>query len=205
MELKEALHELRKEEKRKFDQSVDVIVNLKGIDLKRDNLSTIITIPHIVKEKKVCAFLTKKATGITTVTQPDFQKYKDKKTLKNLVKSYDFFIAAAPLMPAVATTFGKILGPAGKMPSPQLGIITHEDEATIKGIVGKISQSVKIRVKEPSVKVSIGKESMTDEKIMENIRAVYHGLVAILPTKKENVRSVMVKLTMSKPLKVDIK
>ncbi|MBX4212632.1 hypothetical protein KW787_04235, partial [Candidatus Pacearchaeota archaeon] len=88
---------------------------------------------------------------------------------------------------------------------PQLGIITHEDEATIKGVVGKISQSVKIRVKEPSVKVSIGKESMSDEKLIDNIRAVYNGLVAILPTKKENVRSVMVKLTMSKPLKVEVK
>lgn len=205
MELKQALAELRKQEKCNFEQSIDLIINLKGIDVKRDNIATIVNIPHKVKDKKVCGFLTKKSDLIRTVTQPDFPKYKDKKSLKMLVKEYDFFIAAAPLMPSVATTFGKVLGPSGKMPSPQLGVLMKEDDTSIKQLLEKISTSVKIRVKEPSVKVPIGKESMNDEQILANILAVYQGLVNALPTKKDNVKNVMLKTTMGKPLVVEVK
>ncbi len=205
MELKQALDELRKLEKKKFDQSIDLIVNLRGIDIRKDNISAIISIPHKIKDKKVCGFLTKKSELVTTITLPDFARYKDKKELKNLVKSYDFFIGAAPLMPTVATAFGKALGPAGKMPSPQLGIIAPENDATIKQVLEKIEKSVKIRAKEASIKVIAGKENMTDEQITENIKALYEGIVNALPTKKENVKSVLIKLTMSKPLKVEIK
>lgn len=204
MELQQALKELRKNEKRQFEQSIDLIINLKGVDPKKDNVSTIITVPHKIKDKKVCAFLTKKSDLVTTITQPDFAKYKDKKELKNLVKRYDFFIGSGKLMPAVATTFGKVLGPTGKMPSPQLGILLQEEDAAIKQLLQRIETAVKIRVKEPSVKIIIGKESMTDDQIKANVAAVYQGLVAALPTKKENVKSVLIKLTMSKPIKVEL-
>ncbi len=205
MELKEALQELRNEEKKKFDQSIDLIVNLKGIDLKRDNVSAIVTLPHKVKDKKVCAFLTKRSSAIDTITQPEFSKYKEKKDLKKLVKKYDFFIAVAPLMPSVATNFGKALGPAGKMPSPQLGVIAQETESAINAVLERIEKSIKVRAKEPSLKLVIGKESMKDEQIIDNVKTAYNAIVSALPTKKENVKSVMVKLTMSKPLKVEIK
>lgn len=205
MEAKEALKELRKLEKRKFEQSVDLLVNLKGIDVKRDNIATIITIPHKIKDKEVCGFLTKKSEHVRTISPPDFPRYKDKKELKNLVKEYDFFIASAPLMLSVATTFGKVLGPSGKMPSPQLGVLMKEDENLIKQVLDKISTSVKIRVKEPSVKVSLGKESMTDSQLLANLDAIYQGIVNVLPTKKENVKSIMLKTTMSKPIKIEIK
>ena len=205
MELKQALEELRKSEKRKFDQSVDLLISLKGIDVKKDNIATIVPIPNKIKEKRVCGFLTKKSEVVRTITQPDFVKYRDKKLLKNLVKDYDFFIAHASLMPQVATNFGKSLGPTGKMPSPQLGVLMKEDDASIKQLIDKINTSIKIRVKEPSVKVSIGKESMSDEKLIENANAIYAGLVNALPTKRENVRLVMVKFTMSKPIIVEMK
>lgn len=204
MELKQALAELRKLEKKKFDQSIDLLVSLKGIDPKKDNIATIVNIPNKIKDKKVCGFLTKKSEMIRTITNLDFPKYKDKKTLKNLVKEFDFFIAAAPLMPSVATNFGKILGPAGKMPSPQMGILANEDEKTIRALLDRINNSMKIRVKEAAVKVSVAKESMPDEKILENILAIYRGIVNALPVKKDNVRKVMIKLTMSKPIQVEI-
>ena len=108
-------------------------------------------------------------------------------------------------MPLVASTFGKYLGPTGKMPSPQLGVLMKEDETSIKQLLEKINSSVKIRVKEPSVKLCIGKESMSDSQILANAEAVYAGLVNVLPTKKENVKNVMLKLTMSKPIKVEMK
>lgn len=206
MKLNEALKKLRKEAKeRKFDQSVDLIVNLKGVDIKRDNIAFVANIPNKIKDKKVCGFLTKKSSLVKTITQPEFTKFKDKKALKNLVKDYDFFIAVAPLMPKVATTFGKVLGPAGKMPSPQLGIITVENDEEIQKTLDKIDKSIKIRAKEASIKLIIGKAAMKDEDIIANINAVYSTLVNALPTKIENVKNVMVKFTMGKPIKVEMK
>jgi large subunit ribosomal protein L1 len=205
MEFKQALDELRKNEKRNFDQSVDLIINLKGIDIKRDNIATLVMIPHKIKDKKVCGFLTKKSELVKTVTQPDFIKYKDKKPLKELVKEYDFFIAAAPLMPQVATVFGKILGPSGKMPSPQLGILAKEDEEAIKQTLLKVEKAVKIRIKEKSVKVCVGKEKMKDAEIIANAEAILNGVIAALPVKKDNVKNVLLKLTMSQPIKVEVK
>ena len=46
---------------------------------------------------------------------------------------------------------------------------------------------------------------MKDEQIIANVQAIYSGLVNVLPIKKDNVRSVMIKFTMSKPIKVEIK
>src|SRR3989344_550879 len=206
MEFKEALAELRKEEnKRKFEQTIDLIVNLRGIDLKRDNVNLVVSMPHQVREKKICGFFNSKSEIIKAITKPEFAKYKDKKSLKNLVKRFDFFIANAALMPAVATTFGKVLGPAGKMPSPQLGIVTQETESQIKPLLEKISKSVKVRLKEASIKLSIGRESMPDAQILENIDTVYKAILTALPNQKENIRSVMVKTTMSKAFRVEVK
>ena len=205
LEIKQALEELKKEKKRKFDQTVDLVVNLKGIDLRKNNVNAVINIPHKIKEKKVCGFLTEKNDLVKTITKVEFQKFKDKTALKTLVDEFDFFIAHASLMPSVATTFGKALGPLGKMPSPQLGIITKETPEVIKPLLDKISKSIKIRAKEPSIKIAIGKESMSDEDIIENVKAIYDGIVNALPTKKENVKNVLLKLTMSKPREIEIR
>jgi large subunit ribosomal protein L1 len=206
MDLKEALELLRKEsKKRKFDQTIDLFINLKGVDLRKDNINTVINIPHKVKEKKVCGFLTAKNDSVKTVTKPEFAKYKDKTLLRKLVDEFDFFIAHGSLMPAVATTFGKALGPAGKMPSPQLGIVLKETPEEINPLLERISKSVKVRAKEASIKVAAGKESMSDDDIIENVKAIYNGIVAALPTKKENVKNVKIKFTMSKTAEVEIK
>lgn len=205
MKLNEALAELRKSKERKFNQSVDLIVSLKGIDIRKDNINFVAGLPYKVKDKQVCGFLTGKNELVHTITKLDFPKYgKEKSLLRNLVKKYDFFIAHASLMPAVATAFGKALGPAGKMPSPQLGIVTDESPAVIKALLERISKSVKVRAKEPSVKLAVGKLSMKDSEIEENVKAVYNALVNALPTKKENVKKVMIKLTMTKPVEVEI-
>ena len=125
--------------------------------------------------------------------------------LKDLVKEFDFFIAQASLMPKVATNFGKALGPTGKMPSPQLGILPNSDEKLIHPLLEKIAKAVKIRVKEPTIKLVVGNEKMNDNEVIDNIHAIYEGLVKILPTKQENIKSILLKLTMSKPIKVELK
>ena len=189
-------------DKKKFEQTVDLIINLKDFDIKRNSINTFVTLPHRVKDKKVAGFLEKKSTVIDTITKIEFDEFKEKKKLKKLVKEYDFFISNAKLMPLVATTFGRVLGPASKMPSPQLGVVTNEEDKTIKEILSKINAVVRVRTKEPTVKVSIGKESDKDEDLAENALAVYQEVFKGLPKQKENVRSILVKFTMSKPAKI---
>ncbi|MDP2925784.1 MAG: hypothetical protein Q8N99_05420 [Nanoarchaeota archaeon] len=191
-------------EKKNFDQSIDLIINLKNFDVRKEAFSTFIQLPNKVKNKNIAGFLEKDSKIIATIKKDDFPRYKDKKDIKKLVKQYDFFIASAKLMPSIATSFGRVLGPAGKMPSPQLGIITSEDDASINAIAERINSNVKIRIKEPSIKISIGKESLSDDSIMKNILAVYHKLLELLPKKNDNIRNVKIKLTMGKPVIVEI-
>lgn len=199
-----ALEELRKGKKRKFAQTADLIINLRNFDVKRQSVNTVVEVPHKVKERKVCAFFTKKNSHVDTITKADFDKYKDKKQMKQLLKKYDSFIAVAPLMPAVATSFGKVLGPAGKMPSPQLGILPSEDEKPVKDLVGRINRMIKIKSKEASLKITIGKEDLKDEELAENTVKVYNEVFKVLPRQKENIKSVLIKFTMSKPIKLNI-
>ena len=57
IELKKALEELRKGKERKFDQTVDLIINLQKFDTKKENVNLFINVPHKIKEKKIAAFL----------------------------------------------------------------------------------------------------------------------------------------------------
>ncbi len=201
-QLKNALTELRKAKERKFDQTLDLIINLQKFNVKKNTVNIFVSVPYKIKEKKICAFLEVKRKDIDTITAEQFKKYKDKKELKKLVKKYDFFIAQASLMPKVATTFGRALGPAGKMPSPQMGIIMNADDKIIEELKGKINNSIKIRTKEASIKLPIGKQSMKDEELIENVLIVYNRILKELPREKENIKNVELKFTMTKPEKI---
>ena len=203
--LKKALSELRKGKERKFDQTVDLIINLQKFDIKKNQINLFISVPFRIKEKKICAFFETKNKDIETITPEQFKKYSDKKALKKLVKNFDFFIAQASLMPKVATAFGRILGPAGKMPSPQLGILTDINEKEINELKEKINNSVKIKIKEPSVKLAIGKQSMKDEEIVENTMMVYNAILKSLLKGKDNIKNMELKFTMTKPYKISVK
>ena len=200
-----ALKELKKSpKKRNFNQSIDLIINLKDFDLKRNPLNLLINVPYKIKDKKIAGFLEKKSEKIDSITKNEFDKFKDKKKLKNLIKKYDFFISNAKLMPAVATTFGRILGPAGKMPSPQMGVLKEESDSAIEELKKKIDTVIKIRAKEPSLKLVIGKQEMKDEEISKNILAVYSDVVKALPRGKDNLKNIMIKFTMDQPVKIEI-
>ena len=203
-DLQKSLIELRKEKERKFDQTVDLIINLQKFDPKRNSINLSIPVPFKVKDKKIAGFFETKKEGVETITKEGFKKYSDKNEMKKLVKNFDFFIAEAKLMPIVATTFGRVLGPAGKMPSPQLGILMNVNDQAIEELKTKINNGVKIRVNENSIKLSIGKQSMKDEEIIENVLAVYNTILKALPRNKENIKNVEVKFTMTKPQKIKI-
>lgn len=193
-----------KKDKIKFNQSIDLLINLKSFDITKNPINILVTIPHKVKEKKLAAFLERKSPLLDTITKTEFDAFKDKKKLKQLVNEYDFFVASAKLMPAVATTFGRALGPAGKMPSPQLGVVMAETDDVIKQAMIKIETGVKVRAKEPSIKLSIGKQDSKDSNLAENAVAIFSEIFKLLPRSKDNLRSVMLKFTMSKPVRVEL-
>lgn len=200
-----AIQELRKTEKKhNFDQTIDLIVNLKDFDVRREAFSVFITLPHKIKDKKVMGFFEKKSKIVDSIVKEEFDRYKEKKDARKLIKGYDFFIANAKIMPAIATSFGRILGPTGKMPSPQLGIIPSEDDKTVQEILSRINSTVRVKAKEPSIKIGIGKESLKDSDVVENLTALYNKLIETLPRKKDNIRNVKIKLTMGKPVQVEI-
>lgn len=204
-QLRQALTELRTEKQRKFDQTVDLIVNLQKFDIKKNSVNFFVSVPYKIKDKKIAGFLEVTNKNIDTITPDQFKKYSDKKELKKIAKKYDFFIAQPSIMPKVATTFGRALGPLGKMPSPQLGIILNTEDKTISELKEKINSSIKIRTKDASIKVAIGKQSMKDDEIIENILAVYNSLLKNMLKEKENIKNIEIKFTMTKPKKMNIR
>lgn len=201
MEIKAALAELRKEKKRKFVQTVDLVMSLKNFDVRKEALNTFVDIPHPA-EKKLAAFLTKKSKLIDTITEPDFVKYKDAKDIKKLAKKYDAFIAVAPMMAKVATKFGRVFGPMNRMPSPQAGIIPQENDEMISMMINRMNKAVRVKNKEMAIKIPVGKENMSDKDLEENIIAAVDGLKKKLPRGNDNVKDVLIKFTMTKPVKI---
>lgn len=196
--------ESKREKKRNFDQTIDLIINLKDFDVRKHSFNVFINLPTKFKENKIAAFFEKSSNLIDVIKKEDFAKYKDKKDIKKLLKNYDSFIANAKLMPAVASSFGRVLGPAGKMPSPQLGIVQSEDENITKSVINKINSTVRVIVKEPSIKLGIGKESLKNEDLKENIVSAYKKILENLPKGKDNIRNVKIKFTMGAPLKIEL-
>lgn len=201
MEAIKAIQELRKEKKRKFDQSVDLIVNLKNFDVRREALNTFIFIPHGSK-KKIAAFFQKRNPNVDTITEEDFVKYKDMKDIKKLARKYDAFMAVAPMMGKVATKFGRVFGPMNKMPSPLAGIVPQETDEIVKPMIEKMNNAVRIKNKELSIKIAIGKESMKDEELASNIKVAIAELTKKLPKNNDNIKDILVKFTMTKPVVV---
>src|SRR2546422_639621 len=118
-----------KSEKRKFNQSVELAVKLRELDLKRPEarIKESIELPTPPnKTTKVAviaggdlAVRAKNAGADLVIGKDDLDKLgRDKKQARKLAQNYDFFIAEAPLMPQVGKALGQMLGPRGKMPTP---------------------------------------------------------------------------------------
>jgi len=199
--IEDALKILRSGKKKKFIQTLDLIINLQNFDVRKESVNTFVKVPN-TSGKKICGFLTKKTKIVDSIVKEEFDMFKNPREIKRLADKYDFFIAAAPLMSAVATKFGRVLGPVGKMPSPQAGIITSESDESIQAMVDKMNSLVRVRTKESSIKFPIGKEDLSDKELKENIEAAVSSLEAILPRKNDNIKNVLIKFTMTKPERI---
>ena len=197
--------------KRNFRQSFDLIINLKGLDIKKQEhqIDTFITLPHARgKKAKVCALvgaeLESQAKNICdfTIMSDNFDGYKDKKEVKKLANSFEFFIAQVNIMPKVATAFGRVFGPRGKMPNPKSGAVVAPN-ANLKPLYEKLQRTVRATTKTaPLIQCAVGTEDMNVNDIAENALTVYSSLLQVLPNEKHNIRDIYIKLTMGKPVKV---
>jgi|TARA_B100001971_G_scaffold215131_1_gene258043 large subunit ribosomal protein L1 len=191
--------------KKNFKQSIDLIINLRGLDLKKTehNVNIFTTLHHDTGKKiSICAFVApdmeSKAKEVCdeAILLDQFEKYKNKSEIKKLANKHDFFVAQASVMPKVATAFGRFLGPKGKMPNPKLGSVLPQN-ANIKPLYEKLKRTINLVTKnEPTIKCRVGQEDTTDNDIIDNILTVYNSTIQKLPNEKQNVKSVMLKLTM---------
>jgi large subunit ribosomal protein L1 len=215
-EVKESLKVLRdKSAKRNFKQTIDIVLNLKDIDLKKtENQIDLFASLHFSKGKnpKICGLVagelseqSKKAFDNTVIVE-DFPKYaKDKKAVKMLAREYDYFVAQANIMPKIASTFGRVFGPLGKMPNPKAGCVVPPN-ANLEVLNGRLQKIIRLTAKtQPIIQTVVGSEDMKDEEIADNIVTVYKALTHALPQGHNNVRTIFLKLTMSKPLMISDK
>ncbi|MBD3262837.1 50S ribosomal protein L1 [Candidatus Woesearchaeota archaeon] len=193
-----------------FIQTIDLIANLKEIDVsKEDKIEEFVKLPKgRAKPAKVCAFigpeLKDQASEVCdeVILSDNFSKWSNKRKCKKLARNCDFFIAQANIMPQVAKTFGKYLGVLGKMPNPKAGQIVPP-KTNLKPLVEKLKNSVRVTVKKaPVVFCGVGNEKMSDDDIAENAIKVLNRLKSKLPRKKHNIGSVLIKTTMGKPIKI---
>jgi large subunit ribosomal protein L1 len=210
-EIARALGELRKNlTKRKFSQSIDLVVRLREVDMKKpeNRINETIVLPNPPeKALKICVIASgdlgtraKAAGADMLVSRQDMDALgKDKKAARKLAQDYDFFIAEAPLMPQVGKALGSFLGPRGKMPTPV------PPNAAIDQIVSSHRKMVRVRMREqPVLQCRIGTEAMADEKLVENIQAVVSRIEQKLERGFKNVGEILLKATMSKPVKITL-
>jgi large subunit ribosomal protein L1 len=197
-----------KSKKRNFAQSIELIINLQDIDLKKPEgkIQELIELPHhLGKESKICVIATgemalkaKKAGADSVIEKGELEALMgDKKKQKELAKTYDFFVAEAPLMPLVGKSLGATLGPRGKMPTPV------PPTANITDQIEKHRKIILLRIRgQPILQCRIGGENMTDEEIAENIQAVMRRIEGKLKRGIKNIKSIRLKTTMGTPVKV---
>ena len=192
---------------RAFEQSVDLTVNLRDLDMRQpDNRVNLrISVPNGVGGQKVLVFasgdlaLRARRAGADSVIEPNElnELAADRKAAKKRLKGYDIFVAEAPLMPIVGRVAGPILGPKGKMPTPV------PPQAPIDAILDRERRMVILRSRDtPFVKCKVGKESMPDEDIAGNVEAILTNLSDVLKRGMNNVESIYLKLTMGPAIKV---
>ena len=189
--------------KRNFSQSIDLVVSLKELDMKKSEskFTDDVVLPHgRGKEASVIVFsdTIKDAGEAQVFTGEDLNGLaKSKRSAKKLVGSTDFFLSEPKLMPVIGKVLGQFVGPRGKLPK----IISGD----VKNLVKSLKKSVRVRIKDaPVVQCLIGKEDMKDEDIAENVEAVVAFLEKKLPKGKNNIGKLMLKTTMGQPVKIDL-
>ena len=193
---------------KKFNQTVDLILNIQEIDMKapESKIQAVIELPHATgKPNKICVIATgelalkaRKANADNVIEKVDLEEIAGKKKeLRKLANDYDVFISEAPLMPLVGRILGPVLGPRGKMPVPV------PPTADIASLITKHHNTIVVRMRnQPIIQCSVGTENMNEEELFDNIQAVLRVLEAKLKRGLKNIKHVYIKTSMGTPIKI---
>lgn len=208
-EILEAVKEAKEQSKpRNFTQSVDVINNIKDLDVKRpeNRFDEEVALPNgRGKEIKIgvigdgeLAVQAKNAGVDLVLSKEDLEELgKDRGQAKKIANSIDSFIAQADMMPLVGRFLGPILGPRKKMPKPVPASIKLDP------LLDRLQSTIKVGVKQqPSIQVLVGTQDMDDQAIADNIEAVLAVLDRNLEKGRNQIKSMFIKTTMGSVVRV---
>ena len=193
---------------KKFNQSVELILDIKEIDMKspEGRIQQVIDLPHATgKPNKILvvasgelALNAKQSKADRVMERAELEGLAgNKKELRKLASSFDVFLSEAPLMPSVGRIFGPVLGPRGKLPVPV------PPNADITSLIAKHRKTVVVRMRnQPIIQCPVGTEDMKEEELVDNIQAVLRFLEGKLKRGLKNVKFAFIKTSMGKPVKI---
>ena len=191
--------------RRRFDESVDVVVRL-GVDPRKADqmMRGTISLPSGTgKEVRVAVFAQGETATKARGAGADLVGAEDlAELIQGGMTDFDVAIATPDMMPVVGK-LGRILGPRGLMPNPKTGTVTNDVERTIEEFKGG---KVEYRTDRfANVHVPIGKASFADEDLLKNLRAVLSELHRAKPaaSKGRYVRKVVLSSSMGPGVRVD--
>lgn len=190
---------------RKFTQSIEMILVFKDIDVKKGfALNEVVQLPKTSSPSTVCIMATgdmgqkaKAAKADAVVGSDELDKFAaNKRASRKFINKYDFFLADTQIMPVVGKVLGQLLGPRGKMPTPV------PFNASIESFLTRFRASIKVRARASlAMSCKIGDESMDDADLAINAHAVLTAVEKKLPSGDKNMKRVIIKTTMGKPVK----
>lgn len=190
----------------KFDESVDVAVNL-GVDAKKsDQLvrGSVVLPAGTGKKMRIAVFAQGDKAQAAKDAGADIVGFDDLAAqVKEGKMDFDVVIATPDAMKVVGA-LGQILGPRGLMPNPKVGTVTMDVAKAVKDAKGG---AVEFRVEKAGiVHAGVGKVSFSDEALLQNIRAFVDSVNKAKPSgaKGTYLQRVAVSSTMGPGLKVDL-
>jgi len=190
----------------KFDESVDIAVNL-GVDPKHADqmVRGAIVLPHSAgKDVRVLVFAKGDKEKEALDAGADYVGGED---LAKKIQDEGWFdfdrVVAAPDMMGVVGKLGRVLGPRGLMPNPKLGTVTpNVGQAVEEQKAGKIEYRVD---KSGIVHCSVGKASLEAQQLLENASALIDALNRARPSASKGIymKKIAVSTTMGPGIKVD--
>ncbi len=203
--LTEALNTVKANAKAKFDETVEVAVNL-GVDPRHadQQVRGVVNLPSGTgKDVRVAVFAKDKkaeealAAGAEVVGAEDLVE-----KIQGGFMDFDRVIASPDMM-ALVGRLGKVLGPRGLMPNPKVGTVTPNVAQAVKDAKGG---AVEFRVEKAGiVHVGVGKISFTTEALEINVKALVDALVKARPSGAKGlyVKKISLSSTMGPGVKVD--
>ncbi|MEW5888154.1 MAG: 50S ribosomal protein L1 [Pseudomonadota bacterium] len=203
--LPEALALVKEVATAKFNESIDLAVNL-GVDAKKSDQvvrGSVVLPAGTGKTVRVAVFAQGEKAEAAKAAGADLVGFDDLAAkVKEGVIDFDVAIATPDAMRVVGQ-LGQILGPRGLMPNPKVGTVTMDVAAAVKN--AKAGQVQYRTDKAGIVQCTIGRASFTVEQLQENAKALIEALNKARPQTAKGVylKKVSVSSTMGPGVRVD--